>query len=65
MELDLSQYCTLKGIFPNDNQRFDRYFKYRVDKACGVFVPNSTLEAKKITIKYISDLVPPYAVSIR
>ena len=65
MVLDLSQYCTLKGIFPNDNQRFDRYFKYRVDKACGVYVPNSTLETKKITIKYISDLVPPYTVSIR
>jgi hypothetical protein len=64
IELDLSQYCTLKGIFPNDNQRFDEYFRYRVDKACGIFVPNNGVDKKKITIKYISELVPPYAVSI-
>ncbi len=64
MELDLSQYCTLKGIFPNESQRFDKYFRYRVDKACGVYVPKETLEVKNITIKYISDLVPPYVISV-
>lgn len=65
ISLDLSQYCTLKGIFPNDNQRFDKYFKYRVDKACGVYVPNDRIEKKEVQIKYVSELVEPYSVFIR
>jgi len=65
MTLDLSQYCTLKGVFPNDNQSFDKYFRYRVDKACGVYVPNSKVEEKEIQIKYVSELVEPYSVFIR
>ncbi len=65
MTLDLSQYCTLKGIFPNDNQRFDKYFRYRVDKACGVYVPNEASEKKYVHIKYVSELVEPYSAFIR
>jgi hypothetical protein len=65
MTLDLSQYCTLKGIFPNNNQRFDTYFRYRVDKACGVYVPNEKVESKEVQIKYISELVQPYSVFIK
>jgi hypothetical protein len=65
MTLDLSQYCTLKGIFPNDNQRFDKYFRYRVDKACGVYVPNDKTEKREVEIKFISELVKPYSVFIR
>lgn len=63
--LDISQYCTLKGIFPNDNQRFDKYFKYRVDKACGVYIQDKDIEERKIQIKYISELVQPYSVMIK
>jgi len=65
MTIDLSQYCTLKGIFPNDTQRFDKYFRYRVDKACGVYIPNDNVEKKEVQIKYISELVEPYSVFIR
>ena len=65
MTPDLSKYCTLKGIFPNDNQRFDTYFRYRVDKACGVNVPNDMAEKKEVQIKYVSELVEPYSVFIR
>ena len=65
MTLDLSQYSTLKGIFPNDNQRFDKYFRYRVDKACGVYVPNDMTEKREVQIKYVSELVEPYSVFIR
>ena len=65
IRLDLSKYCTLKGIFPNDNQRFDTYFRYRVDKACGVYVPNDKVESKEVQIKYVSELVEPYSVFIR
>lgn len=64
-ELDLSQYCTLKGVFANDNQSFDKYFRYRVDKACGVYVSNDVKEEKNIRIKYVSELVSPFCVSIR
>ncbi len=63
--LDLSRYCTLKGIFPNDNQRFDKYFRYRVDKACGVYVPDDKAEQKEVQIKYVSELVEPYSIHIR
>jgi len=63
--LDLSHYYTLRGIFPNDNQRFDTYFRYRVDKACGVYVPNDKAEKKEVQIKYVSELVEPYSVFIR
>lgn len=63
--IDLSQYCTLKGVFPNDNQTFDKYFRYRVDKACGVCVPNNKGERKEVQIKYVSELVEPYSVHIK
>ena len=63
--IDLSQYCTLKGVFPNESQRFDNYFKYRVDKACGVYIENSSTEKKEISIKYVSELVEPYSILIK
>ena len=65
MTLNLSQYCTLKGIFPNDNQRFDTYFRYRIDKGCGVYFPNDMTEKKGVEIKYMSELVEPYSVYIK
>jgi len=65
MTINLSQYCTLKGIFPNENQRFDKYFRYRVDKVCGVYVPNNKVEKKDVQVKYISELIEPYSILIR
>ena len=65
MNFDLSQYCTLKGVFPNENQYFDNYFRYRVYKACGVYQPRDVGDKKEIRIKYISELVEPYSVVIR
>jgi len=65
ISIDLSQYCTLKGVFPNDNQRFDKYFKYRVDKACGTYIPDYKSEKKEVQVKYISELVEPYSIFIR
>jgi hypothetical protein len=64
-DIDLNNYCTLKGVFPNDSQRFDKYFRYRVDKACGVYLPNSKTESKKVNIKYVSELVKPYSLYIK
>lgn len=64
-QLDLTQYCTLKGLFINENQRFDSYFKYRVDKACGVYLPTEVENTKFMQVKYSSNLVDPYVVSVR
>jgi hypothetical protein len=63
--LNLSEYCTLKGVFPNENQRFDNYFRYRVDKACGVYIPNEDVDRKEVSIQYISELVEPFSVFIK
>ncbi len=65
MSLDLSQYCTLMGMFPNTSQSLDDYFRYRVDKACAVYIPNGGKEKKEIKISYISELVTPSCVYIR
>lgn len=65
MELDLSRYVTLKGMFPNEDQRFDKYFKYRVDKACGVINKTDDVSPKLIKVRYISELVEPYSVYIK
>lgn len=63
--LDLSQYCTLRGVFPNEEQRFDKYFKYRVDKACGIYSPDINVDKCEVNVKYVSELVSPYSVFIK
>jgi hypothetical protein len=64
IELDLSQYSTLCGnMFPNLEQPLSEYFNFRVDKACGVFTPNTNNE-KIVKVSYISELINPYSVYI-
>lgn len=65
IKLDISQYCTLIGMFPNTNQYLDTYFKYRVDKACGYYLPRKNVKEKIIEVQYICDLVEPYSLYIR
>lgn len=65
MEIDLSNYCTLDGMFPNDNRYLDKYFRYRVDKACGYYIPNNSGGSKTIKIDYIAELVDPYSIYIK
>ena len=64
IDLDLSQYSTLSGnMFPNLDQPLSEYFRFRVDKACGVYTPNSSKE-KIVKVSYISELINPYSVYI-
>lgn len=64
-KLDLTQYCTLMGMFPNKDQYLDNYLKYRVDKACGYYLPRDLVEEKIVDINYMCDLVDPYCVHIK
>jgi len=64
-KLDLTQYCTLMGMFPNKDQYLDNYLKYRVDKACGYYFPRESVKEKKVDISYMCDLVDPYCVYIK
>ena len=64
IDLDLSQYSTLFGnMFPNIEQPLSEYFRFRVDKACGVYTPNTNKE-KIVKVSYISELISPYSVYI-
>jgi hypothetical protein len=50
-------------MFPNLEQPLSEYFNFRVDKACGVFTPNTNNE-KIVKVSYISELINPYSVYI-
>ena len=66
--INLSDYVpfTSKEMFPSLNRRFDDYFKYRVDKACGVYNPaNRNSNEKMMKISYMAELVKPYGVYIK
>ena len=64
VDLDLSQYSTLFGnMFPNLEQPLSEYFRFRVDKAYGVYTPNTSKE-KIVKVTYISELISPYSVYI-
>ena len=65
IQLDLSNYCSFIGVFPDPNKYLDNYFRYRVDKACGFYLPRNTIDEKMIKIDYISELVEPYCVFIK
>jgi len=42
------------------------YLKYRVDKACAVYHPSPNHQSgPKITISYVSELVPPYCIYVK
>lgn len=64
IDLDLSQYSTLFGnMFPNIEQPLSEYFRFRVDKACGVHTLNKSKE-KIVKVSYIAELISPYSVYI-
>lgn len=65
IQLNLSNYCSFSGVFPNPDKYLDRYLKYRVDKACGLYLPREIADEKIIKIDYISELVEPYCVFIK
>ena len=68
LSIDLSDYApfTSKEMFPSKNRRFDDYFKYRVDKACGVYKPSISNSSEKIIkISYMAELVEPYGIYIK
>jgi hypothetical protein len=64
-ELDLSQYCTTMGAFKNPNKYLDEYFRYRVDKVCGYYLPQKNKIPKMVKINYSSELEPPYSIYIK
>jgi len=65
IRLDLSNYCTFIGALPYPNKQLCEYLKYRVDKACGYYLPNKSASECTITINYIGELVDPYCVYIK
>ena len=66
-KIDLSQYQVFlkSGLFSDLNKNLADYFKYRVDKACGIYSPNKASENRVIKIDYICELTEPYCVYIK
>jgi hypothetical protein len=50
-------------MFPNLDQPLSDYFRFRVDKACGVYTPNTNKE-KVVKVSYIAELINPFSVYI-
>lgn len=65
MNLDLSAYCLLRGMFPDRDNYFDEYFKYRVDKACGIYLPRGNVKKRIIKVSYSCVLESPGCVCVR
>lgn len=63
--LNLGEYCSYAGVFPDPNKYLDGYFKYRVDKACGYYLPRQGTGERNISIQYSGELVEPYSVYIK
>ena len=63
--INLEEYCTFSGMFPDPNKYLDKYFKYRVDKACGFYLPKKETNNKRIMVDYTCELVEPYCVFIK
>lgn len=65
--IDLSQYIVFRGGMPDPNSLLKRYFRYRVDKACGYLYPSAVHNEPShwIKISYLAKLVAPYGVFIR
>ncbi len=66
LKINLGQYRVFlkSGLFPKLNKNMADYFKYRVDKVCGIYSPNKT-EGKNIKVSYVCELAEPYCVYIR
>jgi len=65
IDLNLSDYCNFAGIFPDENRYLDSYFQYRVDKACGYYLPRPHAKGKIIVVDYTFDLVDPYSIYVK
>jgi hypothetical protein len=63
--INLSDYCTVAGMFPNTDKYLDEYFRYRVDKACGIYFPRKGATERLLKVDYISELTEPYCVHIK
>jgi hypothetical protein len=63
--LNLSDYCTFAGMLPDENRYLDSYFQYRVDKACGQYLPRPNVKEKVIEVNYSFELTDPYCVYIK
>lgn len=63
IELNLCNYIIAVG--PNKGLRLERYYKYRVDKACALYKKSFSLKKNKIKIQYGADLIYPMVVFLR
>jgi hypothetical protein len=61
--LDLSQYRSTLG--EKRGKPLDKYIRYRIDKSCAIYDPDSSRTPREITISYVSELVAPYCVYVR
>jgi len=64
-EINLGDYCGFSGMFPDPNKYFDSYFRYRVDKACGLYQPKKNIPKRMVRIDYVAELTEPYSVYIK
>jgi hypothetical protein len=64
-KINLADYCSFKGMFPDPNKYLDDYFHYRVDKACGYYSPRNPTIQKILTVDYSCELSDPHCVYIR
>lgn len=64
-KINLSDYCTFKGALPDPNKLLDSYYQYRVDKACGYYLPGDNRNQKYKSVDYECELVEPYCVFIK
>lgn len=63
-DLNIANYATMTGIFPNTNKYLDTYFRYRVDKACGYYLPGINSNEREVHVNYIAELVEPFSTYI-
>ena len=63
-ELNLGDYCSFSGMFTNKNKYLDKYFRGRVDKACGLYWPKENTVKQLVKVSYTAELAEPYCVYI-
>jgi hypothetical protein len=67
-EINTGDYLSFTGMgmFSDLNKCLDDYFRYRVDKVCGVYSHSKNKKGKRIVkVSYAADLVEPYCVYIK
>ncbi len=63
MQLDMANYRSMLGTEPG--KALSEYIRYRIDKSCAIYSPNSAFRSRPIKISYISELVPPYCIYVK